>query len=369
MTRWDRDVSERWGASVERTEPLERRDEALGNEPRGRLPGTLLVVGDTCWSCRAPVRAIVGVLVDPGLTEDRSGFLALADVDRILMAVVDAGALAERGIGALRHRRSPGVQGGYVSNGCPQCDALIGRFRVDDLLAEHRARSAARWPISRSTSPWTSSPTACGAGRRACGRTGRCPTRCARSTRAGWGGWNAPRGSPTTGASGGRSCAPRSGSRATPSRCRGPRPCAAHGSSCAPTSSGRRTPTTIPTARGAAWSASTALVAARHGETFDVAQAARLEVEWWRVHRDLQRARGRRRGRAGRRPRRALRPRLRGAAPATVRLAAQRAGARHAPLRPLGAGGLRPARARSCAQEREALVRSYAALLAAVHRG
>jgi hypothetical protein len=53
------------------------------------------VVGDTCWSCRARVRAIVGVLVDPGLTEDRSGFLALADVDRILMAVVDLGELAE----------------------------------------------------------------------------------------------------------------------------------------------------------------------------------------------------------------------------------------------------------------------------------
>jgi hypothetical protein len=98
----------------------------------------LLVVGDSCWSCRAPVRAIVGVLVDPGLTEDRSGFLALADVDRILMAVVDPDALARHGIGPLRHRASPGVQGGYVSNGCPQCDALIGRFHVDDLLAEHR---------------------------------------------------------------------------------------------------------------------------------------------------------------------------------------------------------------------------------------
>jgi hypothetical protein len=107
------------------------------SESRGRLPATLLVVGDTCWSCRAPVRAIVGVLVDPGLTEDRSGFLALADVDRILMAVVDPGELAALGIGALRHRPSPGVQGGYVSNGCPECDALIGRFRVDDLLTEH----------------------------------------------------------------------------------------------------------------------------------------------------------------------------------------------------------------------------------------
>jgi hypothetical protein len=143
MTRWDRDVPERWGPSAEGNEPLGRRAKRWGSKPRGRLPATLLVVGDTCWSCRAPVRAIVGVLVDPGLTEDRSGFLALADVDRILMIVVEPGALAELGIGALRHRPSPGVQGGYVSNGCPQCDVLIGRFRVDDLLCEHRAAGGA----------------------------------------------------------------------------------------------------------------------------------------------------------------------------------------------------------------------------------
>ena len=86
------------------------------------------------------MQAIVGVLVDPGLTDDGSGFLALADLDRILLAAVDPEALAGLGIGALRHRHSPGVQGGYVSNGCSQCDALIGRFRVDDLLGEHRAR-------------------------------------------------------------------------------------------------------------------------------------------------------------------------------------------------------------------------------------
>jgi hypothetical protein len=32
-----------------------------------------------------------------------------------------------------------------------------------------------------------------------------------------------------------------------------------------------------------------ALVARRHGETIDVAETARREVEWWRVHREVQR--------------------------------------------------------------------------------
>jgi len=136
MTAWEMGGPGHRTATVGRAEALTHR-RRRGSELRGRLPARLLVVGDTCWSCRAPVRAIVGVLVDPGLTEDRSGFLALADVDRILMAVVDPGQLAELGIGALRHRPSPGVQGGYVSNGCPECDALVGRFRVDDLVTDH----------------------------------------------------------------------------------------------------------------------------------------------------------------------------------------------------------------------------------------
>jgi hypothetical protein len=36
-----------------------------------------------------------------------------------------------------------------------------------------------------------------------------------------------------------------------------------------------------------------ALVAERHGESFDLDEAARREVEWWRVHRRLQHDRGR----------------------------------------------------------------------------
>ena len=144
MTGWEQDVvTKRWGPTAPRSEPLGRRARRRPGGPRGRLPATLLVVDDVCCSCRGPARAIVGVLVDRALTEDRSGFLALAEVDRILLAVLDAGALARRGIGALRHRHGPGVQGGYVSNGCPECGALLGRLRVEDLLAEHLARGGA----------------------------------------------------------------------------------------------------------------------------------------------------------------------------------------------------------------------------------
>lgn len=95
-------------------------------------------VTDTCWCCRSKVRAVVGVIVEPELTEDRSGFLPLDRVDATLVAALDSRTLARRGIGPLRHRESPGVLGGYIANGCIECDALIGRFHLEDLLADHR---------------------------------------------------------------------------------------------------------------------------------------------------------------------------------------------------------------------------------------
>lgn len=95
-------------------------------------------VTDECWCCRTKVRPIVGVLVDASLTPDGSGFLPLSEIDEALVAALDPRALAGRRIGDLRHRESPGVAGGYIANGCPECDALIGRFHIEDLLTEHR---------------------------------------------------------------------------------------------------------------------------------------------------------------------------------------------------------------------------------------
>jgi hypothetical protein len=96
-------------------------------------------VTDSCWQCRSKVRAVVGVLVDPAATHDGTGFLPFDDVSAELAATLDPRTLAARRIGEIKHRDSPGVAGGYVSNGCIECDALIGRFALEDLVHEHLA--------------------------------------------------------------------------------------------------------------------------------------------------------------------------------------------------------------------------------------
>jgi hypothetical protein len=108
------------------------------------------------------------------------------------------------------------------------------------------------------------------------------------------------------------------------------------------------------------------LVARRHGETFDVVEAARLEVEWWRAHRDLQRRE------AG--DEASLADALAAlyahvyAVPAAdvAQAAQQRALAMRHSDRWVAEGC--DLASPLVAEERAALVRSYAALLAAVHR-
>jgi hypothetical protein len=94
----------------------------------------VLAIADRCWTCRSKVRGIVGVVVNMA---DGERFVSFTDVAEALASSADARVLAPRGIGELRHRDSPGIEGGYVSNGCPECDTLIGRILLEDLLDEH----------------------------------------------------------------------------------------------------------------------------------------------------------------------------------------------------------------------------------------
>ena len=110
-----------------------------------------------------------------------------------------------------------------------------------------------------------------------------------------------------------------------------------------------------------------ALVVASTGETFDVDVAARLEVEWWRVHRHLQRDAPEDDAGPLVDALAAVYAHVYGVAPDQVRAAAAgRAEAMRISDRWV-AEGCDP-ESPAVAQERAELVRSYAALLAAVHR-
>lgn len=94
----------------------------------------VLTITDRCWCCRSKVRGVVGVLVE--MSAGRR-FIPFTDIAQTLASSADPRMLAARGIGPLHHRDSPGITGGYVSNGCWECDALIGRLTLEDLLEEH----------------------------------------------------------------------------------------------------------------------------------------------------------------------------------------------------------------------------------------
>ena len=109
------------------------------------------------------------------------------------------------------------------------------------------------------------------------------------------------------------------------------------------------------------------LVARRYGESFDPATAAELEVEWWRVHREHQRGASVEDERPLIEALAALYSYVYGVTAADVHVAAeQRALAmRHSDQ--WVADGCDP-ESPLIEEERAALVRSYAGLLAAVHR-
>ena len=94
----------------------------------------VLTITDRCWCCRSKVRGVVGVLVEMSAGQR---FVAFAEIAEAFASAADPSALAARGISPLRHRDSPGIPGGYISNGCLECDTLIGRLALDDMLDEH----------------------------------------------------------------------------------------------------------------------------------------------------------------------------------------------------------------------------------------
>lgn len=107
------------------------------------------------------------------------------------------------------------------------------------------------------------------------------------------------------------------------------------------------------------------LVSGRHGEHFDVTEAARLEVEWWRAHREAQHERGHQTE----------------LVEALTNLYAHVYNTKADLVRPAAIERAeamvisdawvrdgRDATSPALAEERAALIRSYAALLAAVHR-
>ena len=117
--------------------PLRERNPASHDAGEPVIRARLAAITDRCWQCRTKVRGIVGVLVDPARTPDGTGFLPFDEVSEMLADRLDPRALSGRRIGRVAHRESPGVAGGYLANGCIECDALIGRFQLEDLLHEH----------------------------------------------------------------------------------------------------------------------------------------------------------------------------------------------------------------------------------------
>jgi hypothetical protein len=80
----------------------------------------------SCWKCGKETVAVVGAIpldLDPLLFSRTSDDDVLALVARILPAGVP-------GVGVIKIRESKTAGHSYLSNGCVDCDALLGNFFV-----------------------------------------------------------------------------------------------------------------------------------------------------------------------------------------------------------------------------------------------
>ncbi|HVS41182.1 MAG TPA: DUF5710 domain-containing protein [Candidatus Dormibacteraeota bacterium] len=100
----------------------------------------VLALRQTCWKCRTETHAIVALMVDahdlPRPSSD-PGLVWFSDVAEALSVVLKPGALRHIGAGPLRRRLSRSAGTAYVSNGCRECDALLGNVPLRVAMATY----------------------------------------------------------------------------------------------------------------------------------------------------------------------------------------------------------------------------------------
>jgi hypothetical protein len=92
------------------------------------VPVRVLGLQQTCWSCRRPTTALVGLL--PVAAADVDDMLICQDEAtlRLAAALVPEHARTASQVGRIRPRASNTEQATYLSNGCFHCEALVGNF-------------------------------------------------------------------------------------------------------------------------------------------------------------------------------------------------------------------------------------------------
>jgi Domain of unknown function (DUF5710) len=110
----------------------------LPDGPRCRV--RVLALPQTCWRCGVETHAIVGVMVDAQdlpRPSSEPGLVWFSDVAETLSVVLKPGALRHIGAGPLRRRFSRTAATAYVSNGCRECDALLGNIPLRASMATY----------------------------------------------------------------------------------------------------------------------------------------------------------------------------------------------------------------------------------------
>ena len=147
----------------------ERRDPVSERRPRrsrrrrttpadaGQVRARVAAVTDTCWLCRSRCARSSACSSTRRRRPTARGFLPLRRGRRGRSPSARPAHAAARAASAqLRHRESPGVAGGYIANGCIECDALIG-----PLPARGPARRAPARRRHATASSTSASPSSC----------------------------------------------------------------------------------------------------------------------------------------------------------------------------------------------------------------